>query len=431
MINVFFPLLMLCSVYDKSGLVFSFSGKTISISFFKTLLILIVLISIFDFKRGIRNKIKQNANKKYYVRYGILLILWTFSSFLGGVYTPGNIPITSEIYYFLQRVTYIIIPIIALKYRISTDRLLKFFIYGLFIHFLFVSLQYISTNTYFNFAHYVSDYIRKDNSFIWDGKSIAIFGLQRTSHYGSLVVVFALLALNLRPRFFTGKFLIYIFILTSTCLILFSGTRSVLIMLITSYLIYLYKTGRFKRLKNWIGLIWLLVIGVMFIAYFSLALQDFSSVYRFISTDSTGSDYGKRMIIQYATQLFKDSPFWGWGQKNFAYITYDYGNRLISTSEVHFYYINILIKSGLVGLIANLIIIFTIIKALWNRKDHNAILVCSLYVGLCVYGVVYDAGGLDIFACFNGIAACFALETDRNSINNKENATVKVQTVEE
>jgi hypothetical protein len=36
-------------------------------------------------------------------------------------------------------------------------------------------------------------------------------------------------------------------------------------------------------------------------------------------------------------------------------------------------------------------------------------------VGLNLYNITYDAGGLDLFACFNGVAAYYALAPKRDS----------------
>jgi len=48
-------------------------------------------------------------------------------------------------------------------------------------------------------------------------------------------------------------------------------------------------------------------------------------------------------------------------------------------------------------------------RSLLRQRDREYSIVCGLFIGLGFYNVVYDAGGLDLFACFNGVAAYYAL----------------------
>jgi hypothetical protein len=50
-----------------------------------------------------------------------------------------------------------------------------------------------------------------------------------------------------------------------------------------------------------------------------------------------------------------------------------------------------------------------IVRALWRRKERDYAVICGVFLGVSLYGFLYDAGHLDVFACFNGVAAYWAL----------------------
>ena len=58
------------------------------------------------------------------------VLVQTWASLVGGLITPGGIPVSAEIYYFIQRAHFLFIPLIALELRLSHRLVLSLLVTG-------------------------------------------------------------------------------------------------------------------------------------------------------------------------------------------------------------------------------------------------------------------------------------------------------------
>ena len=407
---ILFALLSLSCVYDKSGFLLGIGEKTVSISFYKIIyLVLVYPFAIYLLHKG-KISYPNYFDQKLYRVIWIVVLGQTGASLLGSMYTSGKIILASEIYHLIQRSGALMIPLWALRYRLSPKSVLKWFLAAILIHYLFISLQFVFPGAYAAFLSYVHDPLRPDNSLGWMGESWVFVGLQRTQNYGTFVAAFILLMLGFTSWNRLGKICFLTVLLLSICSALFNASRSVLIMTGVVIFVFFKQTRIFSKTQTYLYGIVLFIIVVC--GYSLLEIRDitvFESINRFMSGETAGSNVGKLSIIDYSLQLFIQSPIVGWGAQRFADITAPLGNISFSTSEVHFYILSVLISSGLVGLALYFVFSFKIIGSLLRCSDWDYAIVCAMFSGLFIYNFIYDAGGLDILGCFNGVAAYFAL----------------------
>lgn len=425
---ILLALLILTSVYDKSGFLLSIGERTVSVSPYKMLYLVLVfsyaMCLLYEGKISYPNYFDQ----KLYRLIWIVVLGQTGASLLGSLYTAGKIIPSSEIYYLIQRSNALMIPLWALRYKISAKLALKWFLGAIAIHYVFVILQIVFPGAYANFVSYVYNPLRPDNSLGWTGEYWGFIGLQRTQNYGGFVSAFILLVLGFTSWKKAGKICILTIVVLWLNYALFYGSRSVLILTATTIFVFFMKSRILSKTRTYLYGIVILVIAVC--AYPLLGVQsisDFRAINRFTGADheTEGSNIGKLAVIDYALQLFMQSPIVGWGAQRFGDITAAFENYSFYTSEVHFYFLSVLISSGLVGLGLYFVFCFRVTGALLRRREWDYAIVCSMFIGLFIYNFIYDAGGLDVFGCFNGIAAYYALLSSKSKIRHNSAGSVE------
>ena len=407
LLRMTFFLLILTSTYDKSGATLQTGSRDISLPIYKLFFVPLLVFYFLDVSVR-RLEGKAELDRPLFRFIAAMIGIQTVASFCGLIFAPGDISFPSEIYVILQRLQYLFVALFAVQFNVPPRAVLKVFLVAISLHYVAVLLQFVSPATYFWALSFVSDPLRIDNSIGWDGSTWAFLGLQRTSNYGVFACVFGLLAL----AFVSGRTSIRILMtaLVSACsfIVIFGYSRAVLILFMVALLVFASRR-RLLRFANLPVMLALLTLMGGFYAAGLLLPERFLSIYAFIDLEKEGSTQGKLRIMEYGIELFQQSPIVGWGQRRFADISASMGNEHLSTSETHSYALGTVLSSGLVGLIAYVALCFKIVKALWPRREMDYAIVCGMFVGLGVYNIIYDAGALDVFACFNGIAAYYAL----------------------
>jgi O-antigen ligase len=142
-------------------------------------------------------------------------------------------------------------------------------------------------------------------------------------------------------------------------------------------------------------------------------LPEIGAVYALLGAErdvAGGSNYGKLVILENSPAMVARSPVFGWGQRRFADIAgQGFAEELPDFS--HFYFLTVLLSSGVVGFLAQLAVSIAIARALWRRRQRDYAVMCAVFVAVGLYGFLYDAGHLDVFASFNGVAAYWALRS--------------------
>lgn len=423
-IRILFLCLILSSTYDKSGVTVEMGGRDISISAYKMLFGVLVILYVASFIRRLpRSRVVVDRRI-----YGILLafvVVQTAASLLGSFVTSGSFSPSSEIYYFIQRFSFLFIPLFAMRFDLSPKTVLKWFVAGILVHELFIALQFLSPNTYVSFVESVSVPIRPDNTFEWDGQSWAFIGIQRTANYGTFVAALGFLMFAFSPTPIFLKLLTRAIGLLSMAIATVSPSRSVLIMVVVALLVLLKRKKVLSRLSFYVIASALgILVSAMFMSGY-LRIQNIASINAFVDPEREGSNMGKLLVTQYALELFAESPIVGWGQQRFSDISASLGNDLFATSYTHSYWLSTLLSSGTLGVLAYLAAFVGMAGTLWRRREKDYAVVCSMFLGLGVYNIIYDAGGLDVFACFNGIAAYYALRASDPGIMNTSEARVQ------
>src|SRR4030042_2608532 len=324
---ILFVLLILSCVYDKSGLLLGIGGKTVSISFYKIIyLVLVYPYVIYLLHKG-KISYPNYFDQKLYRVIWIVVLGQTGASLLGSMFTYGKIILSSEIYYLIQRSGALMIPLWALRYRLSPKSVLKWFLAAILIHYLFIILQIVYPEAYAAFVPYVSDPLRPDNSLGWMGESWGFIGLQRTQNYGNFVAAFILLMLGFTSTKKAGKVCILTIVVLYLNYVLFYSSRGVLIMAFTTIFVFIWKNNIFSKTQSYIYWITIFVIVVCGHSLLEIRnIDDFGAAKRFISPDAAGANVGKLAIIDYSLQLFIQSPITGWGAQRFADITASLGH---------------------------------------------------------------------------------------------------------
>jgi len=401
---------ILSAFYDKSGIVI---GGT-SVSFYK--LILISLISFYATDSLIRPVKRQIAiNKNLYRMLFVFVAIQTLASLFGNLATNLPVSLPSEIYYFLQRANFLLIPLFAVRYRISPRFVLKLFIAGVLIHYSFIIFQLASPGTYQTFSRMVST-TQLDAAFDWSGDSFDFIGLQRTSNYGAFVAAFGLLALGLSSKRLIGRVFRVVVSGLAIFFVVMGPSRATLVMSVIALAVYVYRIGLLSRYSTYVKVALLAPFAAILLLAGALpARENLASLNAFFDQERTGSNQGKLLIAELGIQLFGQSPIVGYGQRRFADLTLPLGNTNPFMIYTHSYGLSTLLSTGLIGLIAYTILWFMIVRLLMRKRERDYVIICGIFIGLGIYNIVYDAGGLDVFACFNGVAAYYALLS-----NNRE-----------
>src|SRR3989442_16031188 len=110
--------MMLMSTYDKSGIAIGIGGRVVSVTVYKLIFVVLALWAV-------GSLLMRRAPARVAIDRGLLklivafVLVQTWASLVGGLITPGGIPISAEIYYFIQRAQFLFIPLIALELRLS------------------------------------------------------------------------------------------------------------------------------------------------------------------------------------------------------------------------------------------------------------------------------------------------------------------------
>lgn len=412
--KILFILMILFSTYDKYGMAIPVGDRLVHMSPYKIIFLILVALYLLSYSVNGSTRTKGIFDRRLWRFMWLFVILQTAASIAGGFYTAGSIFASSEFYHFIQRSTFIFIPMLALKNKMPPREVLKWFIFSVLIHYAFIALQFISPLTYGAFVEFLHDPIKVDTSIGWGihGVSRDFIGLQSSSNYGSFAASFGLLILVFTAKTSEHRLFVKSIVGFVILIVLLGPSRAVLIQVAVTLLVYLNRRHLLLRGSTfaWAALILIVAISVILV-FGAPQLEDFSSLYRFTGermVEGMG-DYGKISILYYSLELFRMSPIVGWGQQKFRDLTYDLGNIAKATSETHFYFISVLVSTGLVGFILYLMLYFKILKALWKNRNRDYIIFSALFLGVSIYNFAYSAGHLDVFACFNGIAAYYAL----------------------
>jgi O-antigen ligase/polysaccharide polymerase Wzy-like membrane protein len=408
-----FVLMMLMSTYDKSGLALPFGGRDVSLTAYKLIFIALALWVTADL-------LIRPLPARVRVDHGLLklviafVFLQTAASLLGGLIAPGGFPISAEIYYFIQRAHFLFIPLFALKLRLSPRSVLGLLLGAALIHYAFVALQFISPSTYSEFAQSVADPLRRDNALGWSGETLDFIGLQTTSNYGAFAAAFGFLALAFRARNPLARYATWAMGWLAAVMAVLSPSRAVFIMMVITLLVFLMRTRALSKLQLSVGVILVgaIVGGAMLLG--QPELPQIGAVYAFVDPERSavwGSDVGKLIILESSPEMVARSPVFGWGQGRFTDIADAQGLGGIVAEYSHFHILSVLLSSGVVGLLAEIAVTVGIARALWRRKERAYAVMAAIFIGVSLYGLLYDAGHLDIFACFNGTAAYWALRS--------------------
>ena len=407
-------LLILSATYDKSGLVV---GGT-SVSIYKVLLFASLGVLMIDrvvFGVGPR----RPANRRLFRIITAFVVIQTLASLAGT--RVGSLPVSyaSEIYYLIQRSTFLLVPMLALHFEIPPGAVLRLLLGSVLLHFAFIGLQFASPSTYSALGSAVSDSVREDHTLEWTGGTLDFIGLQRSSNYGSFAALFGLLALGLTPRRRVLRLARLGVAAAAVGIVVLGPARAALVMMGLTMLVWAQRTGWLARRSMRQKVVAAGLLLAVLVGTGRLRTEQFTSLSAFFDDSREGSNQGKFAIAQMGFTLFQESPIVGYGTRRFADLTLPLGNTFAYWSEAHSYGLSTLLESGLVGLVAYVVLWLSLTGALLRRRDREGAIVCSLFVGLGVYNVVYDAGALDIFACVNGLAAYYALQTPRRSRRRK------------
>lgn len=409
--------LIFISSYDKSGLPINLFGSTTVVSYYK-ILILIFALNIVHIFFLYKHKLQVLLDSRLFKVVLFFIFGQTLVSYLGTVFATGKMFQQSDIYYFMQKLSLIVIPVYAYLHRISPKTILLYFILGIFFHDISFVLQYLSPGIYLNLISSVSNLM--DNSLTeWDGVKFGIIGLQRTANYGAFVSSLGILSFPFLSGNLQLKKILYYFIFSISILAtLVGGSRSVLLMIAVTVLVLVFRNKLYKKKSFYVvSLAVFILFGVLNI----VNLENLTSINRITNEESEGSNIGHFVAANYALQLFSSSPLVGWGNTKFAELSSkQLGNTAQSTSETHSYILSTLVSSGIIGLILYIIYFVAIVKEMFHFNDSTANIIIATFIGLGFYNIIYDVGGLDFFSCFLGVVTYYAIhESIKFKKNNK------------
>lgn len=276
---------------------------------------------------------------------------------------------------------------------------------------------------------------------------IRVYGLLKGPNELSLYLLIAFIISLLLLKYVHGKmrYAIYAGLSLIGTTFLLTYSRGTLLTLIVFLLVYIVLNRKWKPLVS-IGLVSLVSFGLFYGVnqaadqYYGHYLSDTS--YEEQGEESeTESEGGKRFkntfsdetigqsntsgriyYVKKAIEIFKDHPIIGTGFGTFggaatlAYSSPIYENYGI---ETNFYsdnqYILILAETGVLGMLAILLIGYILLKITWkNRKEFSSPLLIYLFVALIVGGTVYNILENDTFMMFYFILLGIVLNQNNN-----------------
>jgi hypothetical protein len=407
-----FVLMMLMSTYDKSGVAIGLGGHSVSITVYKLVFVALALWVAAEFLlRPVLTR--ERIDRRLMKLIVAFVFVQTMASLVGSLLTSGSVPLTAEIYYFIQRAHLLFIPLIALRLRLSHRLVLAFFMGAVLIHYAFIALQFVSPGTYDAFSQSIADPLRRDNSLGWTGGSLDFVGLQTTSNYGAFAAALGLLALALRPRNRLKRCVIRAMGGCAVVIAVLSPSRATFLMTMVALLVYWMKARAFSKLQVSLGVVAIIAVIASGALFNQVKLPQVGAIHAFVDPERStagGSTFGKLLILENSIEIVARSPVFGWGQRRFDDLAAAQGIEGLS-EFTHFYFLSVLLSSGVVGFLAYMAVTIAIARALWRRKERDYAAMCAVFIGFSLYGFLYDAGHLDVFACFSGVAAYWALRS--------------------
>lgn len=405
-------LMILSAAYDKSGVAITIGGRAISVAYYKVFFLAAGAVYILGlFSRTTRPPLAMNRGLIRWIAG--FVVIQSVASIIGNFVTAGTISFPSEFYYFIQRSSFLLIPLLGLRYNLPPRTILKMFIGTVLIHYSFIAVQFISPALYSAFVEAVADPLRTDNSIGWARESLDFIGLQTTGNYGCFAAAFGLLVVAFHPKSVVGKMAKGLVVFSAIFIAFFGHSRAVLMFVTVSLLVFIKTSRLFVRAPFYFwGLMSLCLIAAMLFSDL-IPQERFTSIYAFVNPEREDSTLSKINILNNSWEMVARSPVVGWGQQRFLDIQYALDLDL-GTTATHSFVLSTLLGSGIIGLLAYGAIFFRVTAALWERKESDCAIVCAMFVGLALYNIIYDAGSLDIFACFNGVVAYYAVTAVRN-----------------
>lgn len=404
--GAFALLILLCS-YDKSGV--ELSGT--SVSYYKLFFFFILALYLLDrfSKRAMPREFWKTGPLPWIVGF---IVIQTIASLMGALMWPEPWSAGSEVYYLIQRSMFLAIPLFAIKWDIPPRTVFKLFAGALSIHYAFVALQFLDPGAYSAFVEFVYDPLRTDNSLGWSVRTYDFFGLQHNGSYGAFVSAFGVLFIAFTsPRSRPKRMVAWGVVLFAMIVALTAASRSTFIMTSVAVLLYVWKTSQVAGGRLYVALATAAVVLATLLGNGTITWSTFGSLDAFTNEERAASAEGKLEILSLGTILVPMSPLVGFGQRRFTDLTAplaatnDPRYKLESHSQV----LSTMLSSGLIGVLAYLGAFIAIVRALWGRRERDAAIVCAMFVGMNVYNLTYDTGGLDFFACFNGLVAYYAV----------------------
>ncbi len=401
-----FVLIVGCT-YDKSGFIASIGGRAVSLSYHQLLLLgamgfaMLGAILVPTSTRG-------QFHRPLFRLLIAFVVIQTLASLAGLYFAPGARNLSSEVYHFIQRAHFLVIPLLALRYQVSRRVLLKWFFAAIVVHLLAVAVQFGSPGMYRAAVDVVHNPIRLDNTYEWIDE-LSYIGLLRTGNYGQFTAVFGLVALAWTPKRRSTRLLRALVVAASLWIAVTGNSRSAVLMALVATTVFVLKTGALARLRSYAWLIVVVLTSGCVVMIVRPPAQLAQAIYAFTDPDRSGSNQGKLMIMDYGLTLFAGSPWVGYGARRFADLTEPLGNTSAFMTEAHSFALSTVLAGGLVGLVMYCLVFLGVARRLFRGTGKDDAVVFGLFLGLGLYNIIYDAGGLDVFATFNGVAAYYAL----------------------
>lgn len=191
--------------------------------------------------------------------------------------------------------------------------------------------------------------------------------------------------------FFDNRLVKLLFYITFTATVLWSGSRTALIVLVAGACGYYIITAEnqlqtLKRILITFGIIVALYIAIMRVpSLYNIIGNRMERLFSFVSTGTAGelSIGWRQQMIEYGKELFRRHPIFGVGIDTFRYFYGIEGTTTFHSTYSHNNYIEVLADGGIVGFIIYYsIYFFGLRKVLKNRSGINMCFVLVLLVML-------------------------------------------------
>lgn len=237
--------------------------------------------------------------------------------------------------------------------------------------------------------------------------------------YGPVAAIVSLIHFNLYLKYKKTIRLILFFICSISCC--FSASRAALLALIIGIISIMYKAC-FTR-NSYISfdkIIYIIFfIGISIISFSDVAFSGLSNKIE-ITKKQTGGYSSRNKKYERRLYEFSESPIMGVGFASIDISTGDAYNPANGQIEPGTSHLAVLAQTGLVGMIAYIILLYGAIKVLKNRTTLNAFIAYSLlwcFLGHgCAEGWIFAPGGMICFMFWLSLSQCYDLEVKEERI---------------